>query len=66
LSLKQKNGAVSEVKVYEVFGLVRDEGSEIAAYNTVPGWTFTFIELGELGRGRELKGEGGRTVFLIN
>jgi len=46
LGLEEEDGAVAKVEVDEVFGFVGDEGSEVAAYDAVPGWAFALIELG--------------------
>lgn len=45
LSLEEEDGVVAEVEVYEVLGLVSDEGAEISADDTVPGWASSVIEL---------------------
>lgn len=45
MGLEEEDGAVTEVEVYEVLGFVGDEGSEVAAYDAMPGWAFAFVEL---------------------
>jgi hypothetical protein len=45
LGLEEEDGAMAKVEVDEVFGFVGNEGSEISAYNAVPCWAFTLIEL---------------------
>jgi len=45
LCLEEEDGAVAEVEVDEVFGLVGDKGSEVAAYNAMPGRPFALVEL---------------------
>jgi hypothetical protein len=62
---------VAQVEVDEVFGLVGNEGAEIAAYDAVPGRAFPLVELYGilLGRAASSRGEGQkgrRTVFLMN
>lgn len=45
LSLEKQDGAVTEVKIYEVFGLVGNEGTEVATDDAVPGRALAFIKL---------------------
>jgi hypothetical protein len=45
LSLEEEDGAVAEVEVDEVLGLVRNEGAEVTSNNAMPGWTLALIEL---------------------
>ena len=42
--LVQAYGSLSDVEEYKVFGLVGDEGPEVAADNAVPGGTIFMIE----------------------
>jgi hypothetical protein len=45
LGLKEEDGVVTKVKVYEVLGFVSDKGAEVSADDAVPGWTSSIIEL---------------------
>ena len=36
---------MAQIEVYEVFGLVSDEGAKVAADNAVPGGSFALVEL---------------------
>jgi len=45
LGLEEQDGAVAEVEIDEVFGLVGDEGAEVSADDAVPGWALSLIEL---------------------
>lgn len=45
LRLEEEDGAVSEVEVDEVLGLVSDEGSEVTTDDAVPCWTLALIKL---------------------
>lgn len=42
--LEQQNGYLSHVEVDEVFGFVSDIGSEVSAYNTMPGGVVLLIK----------------------
>jgi len=44
LCLEEKDGAVAEIKVDEVLGLMRNEGAEVASDNAVPGRPLALIE----------------------
>jgi hypothetical protein len=46
LGLEEKDSAVAQVEVDKVLSLVGNKGSEVAAYNAVPGWAFALVELG--------------------
>jgi hypothetical protein len=46
LSLEQEDGAVAQVEIDKVLSLVSNEGSEVAAYNAMPGRAFALVELG--------------------
>jgi len=45
LCLEEKDGAVAEIKVDEVLGLVRNKGAEVASDNAMPGRPLALIEL---------------------
>ena len=45
LGLEEEDRAVTEVEVYEMLCLVRDERAKVAAYDAVPGRTLALIEL---------------------
>lgn len=45
MSLEEKDRAVAKIEVYEVFGFMCYEGSEVAAYDAVPGRAFSVVEL---------------------
>ena len=45
MSFEEEDGAVAEVEVDEVLGLMCNEGAEVASDNAVPGWALALIEL---------------------
>jgi hypothetical protein len=60
LGLEEQDGAVAQVEVDEVLGLVGDEGAEIASHDAVPGRAFPLVELYGilLGNAASSAGEG--------
>ena len=55
---------MAKIEVYEVLGLVCNEGAEVSSNDTMPCWAFALVELGGVSWGCR-RAIGRHTVFLI-
>ena len=60
-ALKEKNSDLSQVKINEMFRLMRDIWTEISSYNNMPGWIVFLVEL-PLDIGRHILEEARKNV----